>query len=111
MGKRKTTHNEQIKMLPLILSPESEKEIQDAYEWYEAQRIGLGNEFMLCLDATMHSIARNPLIYQVVHKNIRRGVLRRFPYCIFFLKEYNHIQVLAVFHAHRNPVNWKNRVI
>ena len=73
-------------MLPLILSPEEEKEIHDAYAWYEAQRIGLGNEFILCLDATMRSIARNPLIYQVVHKNIRRGVLRRFPYCVFFLK-------------------------
>ena len=45
-------------MLPLILSPEAEKEIYDAFAWYEAQQIGLGNEFILCLDATMHSIAR-----------------------------------------------------
>jgi plasmid stabilization system protein ParE len=96
-------------MLPIILSPEAEKEVVDSYWWYEEQLFGLGDEFILCLDAEMHSISRNSEIYQVVHKNIRRGILKRFPYCVFFIKEPNHIQVLAVFNAHRNPSDWKKR--
>ena len=96
-------------MNDLILSPEAEEEVADAYAWYEEQCIGLGEEFILCLDAALSSIARNPQIHQVVYKNIRRTVLRRFPYCIFFIEEYEHIHVLAVFHAHRNPSEWKNR--
>jgi hypothetical protein len=59
----------------------------------------------------MQSIARNPKIYQVVHENIKKGILQRFPYCAFFIKEPNHIQVLAVFNAHRNPSEWKRRTI
>jgi plasmid stabilization system protein ParE len=61
------------------------------------------------VDTTLSSVARNPKIFQVIYKNIRRAILRRFPYCLFFIKGDEHIQVLAVFHAHRDPTEWKNR--
>ncbi len=96
-------------MLSLILSSESEKEIENAYKWYENKRIGLGNEFMHCLDATLHSISRNPKLFQNVYKNIRRAIVRRFPFCIFFIEERKNIKVLAVFNANRNPSEWKKR--
>jgi toxin ParE1/3/4 len=71
-------------MLPIIISPKSENDISNAYVWYEKQSPGLGDEFILCLDAILHRVARSPQIFQVVHKDIRRGILKRFPYGVFF---------------------------
>jgi hypothetical protein len=35
----------------LIIAPEAEQDIDEAYTWYEGRRIGLGEEFMSCVDA------------------------------------------------------------
>ena len=96
-------------MNPVTISPEAEADLTEAYRWYEEQVEGLGSEFLLCVDACIRSIARNPKIHQKVHKNIRRALVRRFPYGIFFIEEADHIRVLAVFHARRDPAIWQNR--
>lgn len=93
-------------MLPVILSPEAEIDLSDAYVWYESQVSGLGEEFIIGVDASIHTIRRNPEIFQVVHRDIRRSLMRRFPFGIFFIIEPDHIRVLAVFHAHRDPKIW-----
>ena len=109
MGHRKSKNSTVIPMRNLILSPEAEQEAKSAYTWYEGQCPGLGKEFILCLDAAFSSITRNPQIYQVIHKNIRRALIRRFPYGVFYIIEPEHIQILAIFHMRRNPDEWKKR--
>jgi plasmid stabilization system protein ParE len=96
-------------MNPVIIAPEAEGDLIEAYQWYEKQIEGLGSEFLLCVDACIQGIARNPKIHQKVHKNIRRALVRRFPYGIFFIEEAEHIRVVAVFHAHRDPAIWQSR--
>jgi len=96
-------------MNPLIISPEAEADLTQAYQWYEEQVEGLGSEFLICVDACLKSIARSPKIYQRVHKNVRRALIRRFPYGIFFIEETDHIRVIAVFHARRDPTTWQKR--
>ncbi len=44
----------------LIIAPEAAQDIDEAYGWYESQRIGLGEEFLYCIDACMQSICRMP---------------------------------------------------
>ena len=69
---------------PLIVRPEAEVELAEAYQWYEQQVHGLGAQFLLCVDAVMASIERNPQLFPVVHKGvIRRALTRRFPYSVF----------------------------
>lgn len=65
--------------------------------WYESHLNGLGNEFLLCVDACIQNISRNPEFYQKIHKNIRRALIRRFPYGIFYIEHDTYINVLAVF--------------
>ncbi len=97
-------------MIPeLIIRPEAEAEISEAFDWYEERVLGLGSNFILNLDAAFHTILRNPLLYPVLHNNIRRSLLRRFPYQVLFIYEDNRIVVLAVFHSKRNPKHWKHR--
>jgi len=93
----------------LIIRPEAECEIVEAYDWYEACLQGLGADFLLSIDAILHAVARNPKQYPVVHKDIRRALARRFPYEVFFLDKGSRVIVLAVFHARRNPGDWQNR--
>jgi len=93
----------------LIIRPEAEQELVEAFDWYEERVRGLGSEFLMAVDATVHAIIRKPLQFVKVHKNVRRALLRRFPYAVCFLVEENRIVILAVFHAKRDPKQWKER--
>jgi plasmid stabilization system protein ParE len=94
----------------LIIRPEAKEELTDAYRWYEARMTGLGSEFLLCIDAVLQSITRNPELYTPVHRLVRRALSRRFPYEIFFIEDNDRIVVLSVFHASRNPKSWRERL-
>jgi toxin ParE1/3/4 len=94
----------------LIVREEAEADLADAYQWYEQQVRGLGAEFLLCVDAVMASIERNPQLYPVVHKGvIRRALTRRFPYGLFFVEGERSVSAIAVAHAKRNPRAWQVR--
>jgi plasmid stabilization system protein ParE len=87
----------------LIVRPEAETELADAFNWYEQRVAGLGNRFLLSVDAAINSIRRNPLQYPALYKNVRRALTRRFPYQIFLIVDDLQIIIIAVFHGMRNP--------
>lgn len=93
----------------LIIRPDAESELAEAFGWYEDQVSGLGADYLNVVEAALLGIKRNPETYPVVHKSIRRCLIRRFPYSIFYLVEPTRIIVLAVFHVRRNPKHWKIR--
>ena len=96
--------------LPEIrIRPEAESEISEAFRWYEDKSEGLGSEFMRALDASLSYIQRNPTANPIAHKQMRRALLRRFPYSVIYLIEGRRIVVLACFHASRDPRQWKKR--
>jgi len=66
----------------VILYPEAEADLMEARDWYEQQRVGLGTRFVLCVDETLERIARTPTLYAVVYRDVRRAVIRRFPYVV-----------------------------
>ena len=93
----------------IIIRPEAEQDIREAYSWYETQMSGLGANFLLRIDAALSSVQRNPRQYPLIHQGVRRCLVRRFPYGILFLVEEKQIIVLAVFHAKRDPRSWQER--
>jgi len=93
----------------LILLPEAESDVAQGYIWYERQELGLGEEFLRCVDACIQLIRRNPEIYQVVYESYRRAVVRRFPYVIFYEHSDTTIIVYAVFHCSQDPNKWRGR--
>jgi len=52
----------------LIVAPEAAIDIGDAYDWYEAPRVGLGEEFLTSVEARLESICRQPSTYPTVHE-------------------------------------------
>ena len=93
----------------LIVRPEAEAEMVDAFDWYEERVPGLGAEFLLCVDAVFSAILRSPRQFPRVHKVARRALTRRFPYEVFFVEDHERVVVLSVFHVRRNPKRWQKR--
>ena len=85
-------------------------DIKIAYDWYEEQRIGLGEDFLLILEESYAKIARMPKAYQPIYKTVRRKLTRRFPYGIFFTIQNGQIIVIAIMHTKRNPSGWSERL-
>jgi len=54
-------------------------------------------------------IGKNPTAYPVVHNHVRKSVLKRFPFVVYFRIKEVIIQVIAIFHTSRNPEIWKDR--
>jgi plasmid stabilization system protein ParE len=93
----------------LIIRPEAEDDLKEAYSWYEDKRTGLGRDFLLQVDAGLNFIARNPTIYTIEYKETRKHLIKRFPYKIIYLVEKDQIKVLAVIHGSRRPALIKKR--
>jgi toxin ParE1/3/4 len=95
--------------LPVAIRPAAAAEIETAYRWYEKERTGLGSEFLEAVNKLVNTIAENPERFPVVRKDVRRAVLRRFPYSIFYPIVSGNIVVIACFHGKRNPKVWRLR--
>ncbi len=83
--------------------PEVEEDVLQSYSWYEMKSFGLGEEFLRVFYGCVNELAGNALIYPKVHGHIRRRILRRFPYAIYFWVLENMIVVLGLFHCARSP--------
>lgn len=94
----------------LVIWPEAEVEITDAVGWYESQVDGLGREFLRAFRAVVAVLRRSPLHHQVVVGNVRRALLRRFPYAVLFEVHGSDLVVLACLHTARDPEEWQSRI-
>ncbi|SRR5690606_33397299 len=82
----------------------AEEEIDDAVDWYDAEKTNLSAEFVLALDNVLQYIAEKPKLFPIVHNEMRRATLSDFPYAIIFeIHEPDVILVLAVAHQRQNP--------
>jgi plasmid stabilization system protein ParE len=94
----------------VILTPEADLDITEAYIWYERRRTGLGEEFLTAVDASIERIRRWPEMYAAVHEAYRRALTRRFPFALFYEYAEDTITVYAVFHTSRDPRKWRARL-
>ena len=92
--------------LPTAYRRKVGRDLASAYAWYEEQRAGLGEEFLAAVDASFEAIETFPEMFARVHGEIRRAVVSRFPYAVFYRIEPKRLVVLAVLHVARNPKLW-----
>ena len=96
-------------MKPPIFRPAAAADVEDAYRWYEAQRPGLGEEFLAGVKIVIESMTANPELFPVVHRETRRALLRRFPYGLYYRIVDDQIVVVACMHGRRDPRQWQSR--
>ena len=95
--------------LKTVIVPKAKQELRDAFNWYENQTKGLGEEFLVAANTAKLAAEREPEIYPKVFKDIRKATIQRFPFCLYYVIRSETLYVLSVFHARRNPDEWKRR--
>lgn len=89
----------------------AEIEASQAIDWYEAQETGLGSVLRKSIEAAISSMQRNPLSCPVVYgSHVRRKLVGKFPYTVFYTVRPDHILVYSVFHTSQNPIIWRGRI-
>jgi len=94
----------------LIIRPEAEDDLKEAFSWYEDKRKGLGYDFLLHVDAGIRFIVRNPEIHPATYQKTRIHLIKRFPYKIIYLIEHQRLIILAVLHGKRSPQIIEKRI-
>jgi hypothetical protein len=93
---------------------EAETEAAEAAEWYEERRQGLGIDFLDAFSRALEAIEQHPRRYlrisvRPTHREVRRILLKRFPYKVIFEIRSDEVLVLAVAHVRRHPTYWRRR--
>jgi plasmid stabilization system protein ParE len=95
--------------MKLKYHPEASKEIDEAYNWYEAQQADLGLNFINEAEASVLRLLSFPNLNPEISKGIRRAIMPIFPYGIIYSINGDLIEIYAVAHLHRKPFYWKRR--
>jgi plasmid stabilization system protein ParE len=94
-----------------IVLPEIAEEIAEAVRWYENRDVGLGVEFLACVEQAMDRVAKAPEAAAVWpnDRRFRRHVLPRVPYVLVYELRAESIEFVAVAHTSRPPGYWLSR--
>jgi plasmid stabilization system protein ParE len=96
-------------MKPVSFHEDAEAELVEAARYYEAKSAGLGGALVIEVAEAAEGLRENPESWQLVATEVRRRVLRRFPYSLLYVVEPDRIRVLAVSHSRRRPSYWSRR--
>lgn len=84
-------------------------EIEEALGWYRERSVAAAEEFLHELDVAMERIAEAPAQFLVVRGRLRRVLLHRFPYAVYYKVYPTTISIVGVIHGRRHPSTWPRR--
>lgn len=84
------------------------QDLRDAKAWYNRQSSGLGKRFAVEFDEVLREVIASTVAFQVVEGGVRRALLLRFPFSVYYTLENDELIILAVLHFRRHPGSWKD---
>ena len=96
--------------MKVIYHPKAELELIEAARFYKLMVPNLGTEFLDEVDEAISDILSAPTRWRIIEVDIRRYVLRRFPYAVYFRTLPDHLRILAIKHHSRHPDYWRGRI-
>ena len=96
--------------LPLEFHPDALVELDQAKQWYDGQRHGLGESFFQEIASAMTRIQEAPNIWPEFRQGTRRFLVHRFPFAVLYSQRSNSVLVIAVMHLKRRPGYWQSRL-
>ncbi len=90
--------------------PEAESEFGQAIEYYEEREGSLGHDFAVEVYSAIERAVSYPKAWPIIEDDVRRSLVRRFPYGILYAQEDEVIYIVAVMHLRQNPDYWKHRI-
>lgn len=95
--------------MAIRIAPSAHNDLRNASRWYEDQKPDLGGAFLEEVDEVLTGVGQTPLQFPEVEPSVRRALLRRFPFAVYFLVEADVVEIIAVLHMRRDPETWRMR--
>ncbi len=96
--------------MKIVFLENAQLELDDAIDYYNLERPGLGEEFLQEVLSSLDRVAQFPDAWHPLSKNTRRCQTRRFSYGIIYSASENSILIVAISHLHRRPFHWQERI-
>jgi toxin ParE1/3/4 len=94
----------------VLFSPAAEVEMEEAYDFLESQRVGLGDEFVAELEIAIHRVAETPNRWPEQAPGFRRYRLNKFKYSLIYRIAAGQAQIVSVWHLSRRPGGWRGNL-
>lgn len=98
-------------MKPIILLLEAEQEMLEAVFYYQSKASGLGVDYLSEIERAVEAISESPYTWPILEGELRRRLVRRFPFGVIYRIDPDEIVVIAVAHLCKKPGYWKKRII
>ncbi len=91
--------------------PMIEEELREIVDYYNGCSAGLGDDFLSDFERQILRIVSRPMHWRILESDIRRALMMRFPYCIYFrVVNESLVRVMVVKHQRRHPSFGRDRV-
>jgi len=98
------------KSFSIELSDEAEVDFDKSYEFYYEESPKVADTFFKRISLGFENIKQSPNTFPIAHKDVRKYVVKKFPFVIYYRIIDTVIQVIAIFHTSRNPEIWNERI-
>jgi toxin ParE1/3/4 len=96
-------------MLRVIFHDRAEEELNEAAGYYARARPGLGEAFLAEVHHAVEALLAAPLAGAVMEGDVRRWLVKRFPYSVVYRSSDDHVRILAIAHQKRRSFYWRRR--
>jgi plasmid stabilization system protein ParE len=94
----------------VIFHPEASAEMLESARFFDEKSAGLGSDLITAIQESTRRIAKFPESGPIEKWNIRKCLVRGFPFTLLYEAGQDQIYIVAVMHQHRRPGYWASRV-
>jgi toxin ParE1/3/4 len=94
----------------VVVKPQAWFDLVGAMLWYDSKRQNLGREFFNDFEVAIERIKTNPNAFREIMPEVKRILIKRFPYKVFYTVTENTIYIIGVAHAQRSNTFVKKRL-
>lgn len=95
--------------MKLRIHPEAVRELDKAVIWYGKRSLFAPQRLQNEVTTVSYRILADPQVFPWVSPNRRKALLRKFPFKIIFEWTLDSIDIIAIAHAKRKTMYWRNR--
>jgi plasmid stabilization system protein ParE len=96
--------------MKIVFHPEAREELMESARFFEEKTPGLGWDLITAVEQAAHRLTKFPELGAVERGNIRKCLVRGFPFTLLYEVNPDYIFIAAVMHQHRSPGYWTKRV-
>ncbi|MDO9236265.1 MAG: type II toxin-antitoxin system RelE/ParE family toxin [Aquabacterium sp.] len=90
----------------VVVSPAVKQEMAEAYEWYRSRSVKAASAFRSEVLTAFELLSNDPERWPLWDESIRRFVLKKYPYTVYFSVYIDEVRILAVGHHRRKTGYW-----